>query len=180
MVLMALAAAGAVSLGQMKGIRVSVVGKLVALTGDVRRPAIYELKHEKILSDLVRMGGDFAPTAYKRCVQVERLEGHIAKIVLDINAVTLEGNVVRPGKYELKPGMTVASLLPDVNTFLPRSCRGTAATDHGGARRLAHKERPRRGEGPLRTGLGRGERARSRREQQDHRAFGRLAISINR
>jgi polysaccharide export outer membrane protein len=128
---------------------VPVVGKLVALTGEVRRPAIYELKDEKILSDLVLMGGGFAPTAYKRRVQVERLEGHNAKIVLDIdaeelersgaafdladgdivrvlpivfadiNAVTLEGNVVRPGKYELKPGMTVASLFPDVNVFLP-------------------------------------------------------------
>ncbi|MEK6779836.1 MAG: SLBB domain-containing protein, partial [Candidatus Deferrimicrobiota bacterium] len=138
-----------VPLLQGDAIFVPVVGKLVALTGEVRRPAIYELKDEKILSDLVRMGGDFAPTAYKRRVQVERLEGHIAKIVLDIdaeelersgatfeladgdivrvlpivfadiNAVTLEGNVVRPGKYELKPGMTVASLFPDVNVFLP-------------------------------------------------------------
>ena len=39
----------------------------------------------------------------------------------DINAVTLEGNVVRPGKYELKPGMTVGALLPDVNVFLPET-----------------------------------------------------------
>lgn len=128
---------------------VPVVGKLVALAGEVRRPAIYELKDEKTLLDLVRMGGGFAPTAYKRRVQVERLEGHFAKIVLDvdaeeleqdgstfslsdgdivrvlpivladINTVTLEGNVVRPGKYELKSGMTVGTLLPDELRFLP-------------------------------------------------------------
>jgi polysaccharide export outer membrane protein len=128
---------------------VPVVGKLIALTGEVRRPAIYELNGEKTLLDLVRMGGGFAPTAYKKRVQVERLEGHFAKIVLDadaeelekgnrpfdlsdgdivrvhpivhadINAVTLEGNVVRPGKYELKAGMTIGALLPDVNSFVP-------------------------------------------------------------
>ncbi|MHB1041136.1 MAG: SLBB domain-containing protein, partial [Desulfobacteria bacterium] len=30
-------------------------------------------------------------------------------------------NVVRPGKYELKAGMTVRSLLPDANAFLPET-----------------------------------------------------------
>ncbi|MGZ8447029.1 MAG: SLBB domain-containing protein, partial [Candidatus Deferrimicrobiaceae bacterium] len=128
---------------------VPVVGKLVALVGEVRRPAIYELNGERTLLDLVKMAGGFAPAAYKRRVQVERLEGHFAKVVLDVNAedlekgeqpfpladgdivrvlpiplaavnaVTLEGNVERPGKYELKSGMTVGTLLPDVKSFLP-------------------------------------------------------------
>jgi protein involved in polysaccharide export with SLBB domain len=130
---------------------VPVVGKLVALAGEVRRPAIYELNGEKTLLDLVQMAGGFAPAAYKRRVQVERLEGHTASIVLDVdaeelekggkefgladgdiarvlpialadvNAVTLEGNVVRPGRYELKPGMTVGSLLQDTTAFLPET-----------------------------------------------------------
>jgi len=130
---------------------VPVVGKLAALTGEVRRPAIYELGREKTVLDLIRMAGGFTPSAFKRRVQVERLDSHDAKIVLDldaeeleksgkafdlsdgdivrvlpivkadINAVNLEGNVVRPGKYELKPGMTVGSLLPDVNAFLPET-----------------------------------------------------------
>ena len=128
---------------------VPVVGKLVAVTGEVRRPAIYELKLEKTLLDLVGMSGGFSPSAYKRRVQVERLEGHTSKIVLDTdaellekeqrnfeladgdivrvlsiagpdqNAIALEGNVLRPGKYELKPGMTVGSLFRDEKDFLP-------------------------------------------------------------
>lgn len=130
---------------------VPVVGTLVALAGEVRRPAIYELEKERTLRELVEMGGGFAPAAYKRRVQVERLEGHFARIVLDVdaeelekgdtsfpladgdivrilpitladvNAVTLEGNVMRPGKYELKPGMTVKDLLPDIKAFLPET-----------------------------------------------------------
>ena len=65
------------------------------------------------------------------------------------------------------------------NTLLPRPRHGRAETDHGRARRLGHGERPRRGEGRLRSVLGRGGRARPRREQQVHRAFGRVSVSIN-
>jgi len=130
---------------------VPVVGQLAAVAGEVRRPAIYELKGEKTLIDLVRLAGGFTPAAYKRRVQVERLEGNTARIVLDTdadelekenkafdlsdgdvvrvfpivladeNAVKLEGNVRRPGKYELKPGMTVGTLLPDEKEFLPET-----------------------------------------------------------
>ncbi len=128
---------------------VPVVGSLVAVTGEVRRPAIYELRDEKTLLDVVAMTGGFAPTAFKRRVQVERLERNVAKIVLDAdaealekggapfelsdgdivrvlpilladnNAATVEGNVLRPGKYEVKPGMSVGSLLGGTDCFLP-------------------------------------------------------------
>ena len=130
---------------------VPVVGSLVALTGEVRRPAIYELREEKTLLDLVTMAGGFAPTAFKRRVQVERLERNLAKIVLDAdaeelekggeafalsdgdivrvlpilladnNAATLEGNVLRPGKYEIKPGTSVGILLGSPDDFLPET-----------------------------------------------------------
>jgi protein involved in polysaccharide export with SLBB domain len=130
---------------------VPVVGKLVIMAGEVRRPAIYELREEKKLLDLVKMAGGFAPSAYKQRVQVARLEGHASKIVLDAdaeklekeqrefdladgdivrvlpivgpesNVVTLEGNVLRPGKYQLKPGMTVGNLFRDERDFLPET-----------------------------------------------------------
>ncbi|MEW6719618.1 MAG: SLBB domain-containing protein, partial [Thermodesulfobacteriota bacterium] len=130
---------------------VPVVGKLAAVVGEVRRPAIYEMKEEKSLLELVKLAGGFTPAAYKRRVQVERLEGNVARVVLDAdadaleksgggleiadgdlvrvfpivladgNAVTLEGNVRRPGRYELKRGMTVGSLLKDEREFLPET-----------------------------------------------------------
>jgi protein involved in polysaccharide export with SLBB domain len=142
---------GDIRLRQGDTIFVPVVGRTLAVVGDVRRPAIYELADEKSLQDVIRIAGGFAPSAYTRRVQVERLEGHDARIVLDVdaaevgqrggsfelsdgdivrvlpivradeNAVTLEGNVARPGKYEMKPGMTVGSLLPDEKAFLPGS-----------------------------------------------------------
>ncbi|HEX2721178.1 MAG TPA: SLBB domain-containing protein, partial [Candidatus Deferrimicrobium sp.] len=52
-------------------------------------------------------------------------DGDIVRVLpivkADANAVNLEGNVVRPGKYELKPGMTVGALLPDISAFLPET-----------------------------------------------------------
>ena len=130
---------------------VPVVGKLVVIAGEVRRPAIYELRDEKPLLEMVQVAGGFAPSAWKQRVLVERLEGNTSRVVLDasvedlekgkatvelsdgdivrvfpilpvdVNVVTLEGNVNRPGKYELKPGMTVGSLLKDAMDFLPET-----------------------------------------------------------
>ena len=130
---------------------VPVVARLAAIAGEVRRPAIYELRDEKSLLDLVRIAGGFAPSAWKQRVQVERLSGNVSRIVLDAsveelekgkvamdlsdgdivrvfpivqtdsNVVTLEGNVNRPGKYEVKPGMSVGSLLKDETDFLPET-----------------------------------------------------------
>lgn len=142
---------GDIRLHQGDTIFVPVVGPVVAVVGDVRRPAIYELKEEKTLREVVAMAGGFAPSAYTLRVQVERLEGNFAKIILDVdaseiakggpefgladgdlvrvlpilqgdeNTVFLEGNVLRPGKYEAKPGMTVSSLFPDEKAFLPET-----------------------------------------------------------
>ena len=130
---------------------VPVVGKLVVIAGEVRRPAIYEMRDEKPLLEMVKVAGGFAPSAWKQRVLVERLEGNASRVVLDasveelengkatmdlsdgdivrvfpilpvdVNGVTLEGNVNRPGKYELKPGMTVGSLLKDATDFLPET-----------------------------------------------------------
>src|SRR5512143_1699008 len=130
---------------------VPVVGKLVVIAGEVRRPAIYEMRDEKPLLEMVKVAGGLAPSAWKQRVLVERLEGNASRVVLDasvedlekgkamvelsdgdivrvfpilpvdVNVVTLEGNVNRPGKYELKPGMTVGSLLKDAMDFLPET-----------------------------------------------------------
>ncbi len=128
---------------------VPVAGPLVAVTGEVRREAIYELAGETAIADVLAMAGGLAPSAYKRRVQVERLDGNRSRVVVDLNledagaslssfalrdgdilrvlavlpeeenVVTVEGNVRRPGKYEWKPGLSVGSLIPDAAFFLP-------------------------------------------------------------
>jgi protein involved in polysaccharide export with SLBB domain len=114
-------------------------GPLVGITGNVRTPAIFELKTETRLLDLIRMAGGLTGTAFKGRVQMQRIEDHqfrtlfeadlvdieanpeknfvlqdgdLAKIfpVIDsARTVTLTGAVAYPGEYSIKPGFTKVS-----------------------------------------------------------------------
>lgn len=64
---------------------VPTVGPLVAVAGNVRRPAIYELKDESNLREVLVLAGGVVPTAYLQKVQVVRVEAHDRKIVLDVD-----------------------------------------------------------------------------------------------
>ena len=129
---------------------VPIVGPLVGIAGNVKRPAIYELQGETSLSRVLDLAGGIIPTAYLQQVQVERVEGNEERIVVDINAsekgiaetfmvqdadmvkvfsiverdvnaVYLYGNVKRPGKYELKEGMRLGDIVSDATDLLEES-----------------------------------------------------------
>lgn len=126
---------------------VPVTGALAGIAGNVKRPAVYEMKGETSLYDALELSGGVIPTAYTQQVQVERIEGNKIRVVLDINAgdaetgrsfklkdgdfvkvmsitggdtnaVYLYGNVKRPGKYELKPGMRLGDLITGFSDLL--------------------------------------------------------------
>lgn len=119
---------------------VPVIGSVAGVGGNVKRPAIYELKGRTTLLDALELAGGVIPNAFTQQVQVERIEGNSKKVVIDINAreadkarafvlsdgdfirvssvagkdtnaVYLLGNVKRPGRYEHKPGMRLRDLL---------------------------------------------------------------------
>ncbi len=65
-------------------ILVPPVGPLVAVTGMVRRPAVYELKGDTAqLSDVITMAGGVSVAAQLGVVKVERIEAHERRVVLD-------------------------------------------------------------------------------------------------
>jgi len=66
---------------------VPLVGPLVGISGKVKRPAIYELKDEKNLLDLINLAGGMKVTAYGGRLQVERIEKYEKKVVLDLENV---------------------------------------------------------------------------------------------
>src|SRR5215813_3109108 len=57
------------------------VGQLVAVTGSVKVPAVYELKQNTVLFDLFRWAGGLATTAAGQKATVERIENHKARTV---------------------------------------------------------------------------------------------------
>lgn len=64
-------------------ILVPPVGSLVAVSGMVRRPAVYELKGDTQLSDVIAMAGGVSVAAALGEVKVERIEAHERRVVLD-------------------------------------------------------------------------------------------------
>jgi len=129
---------------------VPVTGPLAGITGNVKRPAIYELREKFDLQHLFELAGGVIPTAYTQQIQIERIVRNEKQIVVDIddkhldkagqfmlqdadlvkvfsivdmnvNVVFLNGNVKRPGKYEIKPGMKIRDLVKDPMEFLPET-----------------------------------------------------------
>ena len=77
---------------------VPVVGPLVGVAGNVRRPAIYELKGKQSLAEVLKLAGGIVPTAYLQKVQVSRVDRFRRRTVIDLNLSDLlsGGAKVRP------------------------------------------------------------------------------------
>jgi protein involved in polysaccharide export with SLBB domain len=122
-------------------------GPMVAVTGSVKVPAVYELKQNAVLFDLFRWAGGLATTAAGQKATVERIEDHKAQTVeefpLDMgglsrairdgdlvtvysvvprfdNAVIVRGSVAQPGRFPWREGLRVRDLLPDREALLSR------------------------------------------------------------
>jgi polysaccharide export outer membrane protein len=129
---------------------VPVIGPVVAMIGGVKRPAIYELRSSPAdLPGVLNLAGGESPFGYSRRIQVERIENHTRRVVLDTDLdqvrssrfavsdgdlirvfsvlpqqndiVTVKGNVYRPGKYQWHPGMKVADVVREAEGIAPRT-----------------------------------------------------------
>lgn len=61
------------------------VGPQVAVAGMVRRPAVYELRNEKDLSDAIDLAGGLLVSAALQNLKVERTEAHERRAMLSVN-----------------------------------------------------------------------------------------------
>ena len=123
------------------------VGDIVGVAGAVRRPAIYELRGETRVDELVALAGGLRPVAYPSAARIERIDDENRRVTVSVDiessdgsranlsdgdtlyipevlpklqdSVVLAGHVQRPGAVELKPGMRLADLIPSANYLLP-------------------------------------------------------------
>lgn len=137
------------------------IGPLVAISGSVNTPAIYEMKDSSTLSDLIEVAGDLSTVADTSKVTIDRFVEHQARKTLEFpyddqsralslkdgdivrvfsivprfeDTVTLRGNVANPGRYPWKPGMRVRDLIPNAQALLTRGYwRNRAAIVNGRA-----------------------------------------------
>ena len=83
------------------------VGDRVGIDGEVYRPAIYELKNNTTLQELVKLAGGLTPQAYPQLVRIERNNDDFLRIIAEANLTTPKGKQAR-----VKPGdrINVASI----------------------------------------------------------------------
>jgi protein involved in polysaccharide export with SLBB domain len=136
------------------------VGPLVAISGSVNAPAIYEIRQDSSLKDLVEIAGDMSTVADTSKTTVDRIVDHQARKTLEfpyddqsralplkdgdivrvfsivpqfVDTVTLRGNVANPGRYPWKPGMRIRDLIPDAQALLTRDYWRTRADNVTGS-----------------------------------------------
>jgi polysaccharide export outer membrane protein len=66
-------------------VQVPPIGPRVTVEGMVRRPAVYELKDEKSLAEVLELAGGILPAATLRHVEVQRLEAHVKETMLGLD-----------------------------------------------------------------------------------------------
>ncbi len=98
-------------------ILVPPVGPLVAVAGMVRRPAIYELRDETELSNVLDLAGGISVSAALGEIKVERIEAHEKRVILNVKlAPGAEAKSQRAmvGPFQVQDGdrVTVAPILP--------------------------------------------------------------------
>jgi protein involved in polysaccharide export with SLBB domain len=125
------------------------VGATVGIGGEVRRPAIYELRDETTAGQLLQLAGGVTPEADPSVATLERVGENRARVTVDVNladaagrgrtlqagdtlrvpairqvledSVTVSGHVYRPGEYQFKSGMRIADVIPSLDELKPNA-----------------------------------------------------------
>ena len=81
---------------------VPVVGPKVSVRGEVKRPAIYELKNQEKLLDVIELAGGAADEAYLGRVMIDRINNGQGRKLIDLSLATAEDK--KTNNIEIKAG----------------------------------------------------------------------------
>ena len=121
-------------------------GETVSILGEVRRPAIYELKHGDNFKQVLEMAGGLLPSAFPQSTMVERYNASSLRSIVNIDltqqraleqkvnngdyirvlkssgmyekSITVIGAVTRPGKYQWRQGIHLTDLIPSLDSHI--------------------------------------------------------------
>jgi polysaccharide export outer membrane protein len=122
------------------------LGHTAAISGQVRRPAIYELTPGDDFSKIIKMSGGLLASAFSQSAIIERFNDNNLRAIINVDftnkqalllkvhngdaikvmktaeaftqSITLIGALSRPGKYQWQQGQRITDLLPAVYSHL--------------------------------------------------------------
>jgi polysaccharide biosynthesis/export protein len=125
------------------------IGDTVGIRGEVKRSAIYELKKDERIADLLKMAGGLTSKAFPSVSRIDRINNDGSRVVVDLdlssstelnkktfdgdiievfsildrveNIINLSGHVQRPGVYAWRPGIRVTDLISNADELLPKA-----------------------------------------------------------
>jgi protein involved in polysaccharide export with SLBB domain len=125
------------------------VGATVSVMGEVQRPAIYEIKHESTVADVVQLAGGLSPQADTANAMVTRIDENERRVVLRMDlaatgatresvrngdllrvprlrptldaGIVVQGHVYTPGDYAYRPGIRLSDVLHSVDELQPNA-----------------------------------------------------------
>jgi len=127
---------------------IPAVGAQVAVIGSVRASAIYELRENEPLSEVLAYAGGLTSTAAAARISIERIDNHRERHAMEVGSdaaglattladgdlvrvysivpvyrrtVTLRGNTANPGRFSWHPGMRLSDLIPDKESLITRN-----------------------------------------------------------
>jgi protein involved in polysaccharide export with SLBB domain len=122
------------------------VGPTVSVDGEVRRPAIYETRHESTVADVINLAGGLTPEADASKIMLTRIDEAQRRIVMPIDlsagasremirngdllrvmrlrptldsGIVVQGHVYDPGAFAYRPGIRLSDVIHSVDELRP-------------------------------------------------------------
>ncbi len=120
-------------------------GKSAGVSGQVKRPAIYELKNERTVGDVIKLAGGLLPTAFADASRIKRISASGEKKLVNIDiskrsgkqlkvndadiieiaavlnnvdgVVNIEGHIKREGGFAWKKGLRFSDVVRSIDDF---------------------------------------------------------------
>jgi polysaccharide biosynthesis/export protein len=124
------------------------VGATVSVDGEVRRPAIYEIKQESSVTEVLQLAGGTTPEADPSKATLTRIEANERRVVIPIDltaaartesvrngdvlrvmrlrptldaGILVEGHVYAPGAFAYRPGLRLSNVISSVDDLQPNA-----------------------------------------------------------
>ncbi len=107
---------------------VPVAGPLVSISGEVKRPAIYELKGDERVTDLLEIAGGTNPTAFLESISLDRVGPNDSRILKDLNLADTAG--IAENNILLQDGDRIS--VPSIYDFHENMVQLTGHVKHPG------------------------------------------------